>query len=341
MPKVSNKKKIKTIGRKKTATTSKRNNKYMEHIERILPCVITNKEYYYSISYLTKVITGIDDTYIDYRFNINLLVRDLNNNVPLSYLEEDTYKIIANIFISTFNIIEESIYRKIKKLKCDKRIFIDGIEATDTQEQTLEETEKMAINYLNDISRFSIADKKDVHLYNLWDDYWQLVRMLSDLEFDKISTRYNVGKGIKLKDNYSEIHLDRDKKELRQKYRKALLDKFDSNKSINYICNTYFTSYEDIKNMYMWLLDKLIPYEEVYNKMDYIEKHLEKMTGIKLNKEEKKELIDMIDLRDGRNRLQTGIQVLAPYISNNFNYVLETNRDNKRSYWIIYKKAIV
>ena len=61
---------------------------------------------------------------------------------------------------------------------------------------------------------------------------------------------------------------------------------------------------------------------EEEKKQDKLEEYLETLVGKTLIKEEQKELINMIDLRDSRNRLQKKVSTLNGYLLDNYNMML-------------------
>jgi hypothetical protein len=90
---------------------------------------------------------------------------------------------------------------------------------------------------------------------------------------------------------------------------------------------------------------KYIIIEEKY-KYDNINEYLDNKVGKKLYKDEQKELIDIIGLKDAKGRIQKSIGQLNAYLKpNKLNYLIESERKSirvdgkikKDSYWMIYK----
>lgn len=75
--------------------------------------------------------------------------------------------------------------------------------------------------------------------------------------------------------------------------------------------------------------------EEDYQK-DKIVKFIAKVVGKKLTKEEQNELIDIVDLRDSRNRQQKSIGQLNEYFKeNNLKYLIISKKSDSKRYWEI------
>ncbi|NFH99492.1 DNA helicase [Clostridium botulinum] len=72
-----------------------------------------------------------------------------------------------------------------------------------------------------------------------------------------------------------------------------------------------------------------------------LERHLSDMVGKRLYKEEQKELIEMIGLKDSRQRLQKSINIINTYLIEQFDYTVISKRvkeDNKlKTVWVISK----
>ena len=80
---------------------------------------------------------------------------------------------------------------------------------------------------------------------------------------------------------------------------------------------------------------------EEENKKDDLEEYLESIADKRLLKEEQKELIDMIDLRDKRNRQQKSIKQLNLYLEeNNFQYLIVSKRTKKNNKQIRFWQVI-
>ena len=80
---------------------------------------------------------------------------------------------------------------------------------------------------------------------------------------------------------------------------------------------------------------------EEQKKQDELEEYLETLVGKTLIKDEQKELINMIDLRDGRNRVQKSINIINSYLIENYNYSVSSKRiriDGKQlRTWVVSK----
>ena len=61
-----------------------------------------------------------------------------------------------------------------------------------------------------------------------------------------------------------------------------------------------------------------------------IEDYLEELLGKTLYKEEQKELINMINLRDSRNKLQKKLCTLNGYLLDNYNMILISKKIKKQ-----------
>ncbi|MFC0903794.1 hypothetical protein ACFHWD_03700 [Clostridium sp. MT-14] len=69
--------------------------------------------------------------------------------------------------------------------------------------------------------------------------------------------------------------------------------------------------------------------DENYN--NDLENYLNNIVGKKLFKDDKKELIDKINLRDNRNRQQKSISLINTYLKENkFTYIIDTGRETKK-----------
>ena len=83
--------------------------------------------------------------------------------------------------------------------------------------------------------------------------------------------------------------------------------------------------------------------EEMNNKMD-LEEYLDSIVGKKLFKEEQKELIERVDLRDYRNRLQKSFSTIESYLENNTKHRLirdrETSKESINKYRKTYWKVV-
>lgn len=68
-------------------------------------------------------------------------------------------------------------------------------------------------------------------------------------------------------------------------------------------------------------------------------KYLEGLLGKALYKKQRKELVNMINLRDSRNRLQKSLCVLNGYLIDNFNMVLISKKiikcDRLVTIWVL------
>lgn len=74
-------------------------------------------------------------------------------------------------------------------------------------------------------------------------------------------------------------------------------------------------------------------------RLDELELYLKEIVGKKLKKDKQEELVEMVGLKDSRNRLQKSISVLNPYLEENFGYKIENKRvriDGKQiTVWIL------
>jgi len=61
-------------------------------------------------------------------------------------------------------------------------------------------------------------------------------------------------------------------------------------------------------------------------RLDELELYLKNIVGISLTKDKQEELVEMVGLKDSRNRLQKSISVLNPYLEENFGYKIENKR---------------
>ncbi|WP_431798866.1 DEAD/DEAH box helicase [Halobacillus andaensis] len=84
------------------------------------------------------------------------------------------------------------------------------------------------------------------------------------------------------------------------------------------------------------LLGKEYDYVEGVKEKDELTVYLDGITGQKLFKEEKKKLIDKVNLRDSRNRLQKSIKLLNTYFSENkIPYIIIPKKSGNNRFWII------
>ena len=85
---------------------------------------------------------------------------------------------------------------------------------------------------------------------------------------------------------------------------------------------------------------KSVILEEELN-MNYLEKYLKSLIGIKLNKDKQKELINMIGLKDSLGRQQKSLSTLNPYLIENFDMQITSKQirqeNNKMRVWILSK----
>lgn len=76
-------------------------------------------------------------------------------------------------------------------------------------------------------------------------------------------------------------------------------------------------------------------------KQENLEKYLDSIVGKKLFKSEKEELINMIDLRDKRNRQQKSIEQFNSYFkANNLKYLIVNKKSGSKRYWEIINNII-
>ena len=80
---------------------------------------------------------------------------------------------------------------------------------------------------------------------------------------------------------------------------------------------------------------------EEEKKQDELEEYLEGLVGKTLIKDEQKELINKINLRDGSRHLQKSISVINSYLIENYNYSVSNKRiriEGKQvTVWVISK----
>ena len=69
---------------------------------------------------------------------------------------------------------------------------------------------------------------------------------------------------------------------------------------------------------------------EEYNMKDELELYLIELMGKKLFKEDQKELINQIGLKDKKGRLQSGLKSINSYLQENYNISVISNRETKR-----------
>ena len=81
--------------------------------------------------------------------------------------------------------------------------------------------------------------------------------------------------------------------------------------------------------------------EQEIERKDALELYLESIVDKRLFEEDREELIEKINLRDGYGRQQKSIKVLAPYVNNTFGLTLESKRVKVKgklvTVWIITK----
>jgi len=109
-----------------------------------------------------------------------------------------------------------------------------------------------------------------------------------------------------------------------------------------YLANK-FGFYDEENNRYTYRT-----IEENYEK-DLLNKYLKSIIGLKLFKDERKELIDNINLRDNRNRIQKSIELLNAYFNENkMNYIIvhkmsskmEDGKKKNYRYWEVIDNII-
>jgi hypothetical protein len=94
---------------------------------------------------------------------------------------------------------------------------------------------------------------------------------------------------------------------------------------------------------YCKYLTDLFQYKERYRLIDEnyeidLEDYLNNIVEKKLFKDDKKELIDKINLRDSRNRQQKSISLLNKYLeTNKFPYIILPKKSNSKRYWKVEK----
>ena len=83
---------------------------------------------------------------------------------------------------------------------------------------------------------------------------------------------------------------------------------------------------------------------ELQKKEKELKEYLQTLVGKRLYKEDKEELIEKLDLRDNRNRLQKKISTLNRYLLDNYNMMLISKRVKEQgkhvTVWLLNKKRV-
>ncbi|MBC2436942.1 hypothetical protein [Clostridium saccharobutylicum] len=110
-----------------------------------------------------------------------------------------------------------------------------------------------------------------------------------------------------------------------------------------------YITYKTIIALALQMNSKDIECMEIYEVILSLEECLEKLVGEKLYKDKQKELVEFIELKDARGRLQKSIGQLNEYlVANKIPYIIKnpstkTYRDEtgkvkkEKSYWVIGK----
>lgn len=284
-------------------------NKYKDYC--LFNCSRNNKDYY---KYVDEI--KIENMLTNEKFDSNILITTTCMDAGVNIIDEDVKHIICDVGYD-ISILIQCIGRKRLQNNKDK-IFLYVKSITNNylggKETQLRNKIKMA-DYLRDHTV-----KEYIEEFPRSFDYNQIV-------YDDVvvNNKNNCTKKInelmyfKCKKDICDI-------QLMKMYGKYGFNKFVANK-LDFI---------DKEGNFMY---RLIEEEKIQNEL---EKYLDSITDKRLTKEEQKELVDKIGLKDARGRLQKSISTINAYIEENklpyiiLSKVIKENNKSKRV-WVVNK----
>lgn len=267
----------------------------------IFNCSKNNNKYY---KYVDKEL--INDILKNEKFNSNVLVTTSCFDAGINIIDDDLKHIVVHGFFD-IDIIKQMIGRKRLQKDSDKiNIFIKSY--TNNQIAGY----KTKLNKKVEKAEYFIDNGISAYIYRYFKDSDK-----TEIIYDTLDTE---GKPTK---------------ELNQlMYFKAKKDIFTLaymlEKGVGY--NNYIAEELKVDK------DNIIIFEEDTKKME-LDEYLKTLIGINLFKEQQKELINKIGLKDARGRMQKSISLLNRYLIDNYKMTLKSDRETiegkKYTIWIL------
>ena len=280
---------------------------YSRHKDKcIFNCSKSNKEYYKFVDE-----NKINEILVNEKFDSNILITTTCMDAGVNIIDDKLKHIVCDVEDS--NTIIQCIGRKRLQNENDKiHVYIKSINncVLGGKKGMLKSKIEMA-DYLRNHTVEEYVNK-----FKRKCDYSQIVYDEAVDENDKCTKKINELMYFKCNIDICDI-------ELMLSYKKYGFNKFIANKLGFYDDNKGFT-YRII---------------EEQKKENELEEYLDGLIGKRLHKDEQKELINMIDLRDSRNRLQKKVSTLNGYLLDNYNMMLiskQIRKDGKKvTIWLL------
>lgn len=305
------------------------NGKGADYVQELLDTIPKDEKVVYICSskekgYQLKQTLGDRATFMctekDYRNEkdaIKIIGTEIVNGVEKKLNSFDTQVLIAT---SVLDVGVDLIDRKIKHLVTDF-VFLDLIEQALGRKRELDKKDTCTF-HIRDFNNKTIAgiinQKKAIVVKATNIDKGEL----EDLEIDN---RIVVKADSKI--IYDDIWFDvyEDKMVLKKKVNhtmlkaeKNMIDELEAIKELGFefLIRLRFAGV------------KIEVIEEVRERfrLDKLEVYLKNLVGKMLTKEDQKDLVEIVGLKDSRNRLQKSISVLNPYLEENFGYKIKNKR---------------
>lgn len=276
--------------------------------ECIFNCSKYNKEYY---KYVDE--DKMNEVLANEKFDSNILITTTCMDAGVNIVDEEVKHIVCDV--EDYNTIIQCIGRKRLQNENDKiYVYIKTINNCKLggKKGMLMQKIEMA-DYLREHTVEEYVNK-----FKRKCDYSQIVYDDVVGEDDKCTKKINELMYFKCLTDICDI-------DLMLKYKKYGFNKFIANK---------LGFYDEEKGFTYRIIEE-------QKKEDELEEYLEKLVGKALIKEEQKELINMINLRDNSRRLQKSISIINSYLIENYNYSVSSKRirieGKKVTVWIVSK----
>lgn len=282
---------------------------YSKHKEVcIFNCSKYNREYY---KYVDE--DKIDEILANEKFESNILITTTCFDAGVNIVDEEVKHIVCDI--EDYSTIIQCIGRKRQQNENDKiYVYIKSIN-----------NNKLGGKKGRLLKKIEMADYLREHTVDEYVNKFKRTYDYSNIVYDEV-----VGENDKCTKKINELmyfkcKLDICNIDVMLKYKKYGFCKFVANKLGFYDKEKGFTY-------------RLI---EEQKKQDELEEYLEGLISKRLNKQEQKQLIKMIDLRDGSRHLQKSISIINQYLIENYSYTVSSKRikieGKKTTVWIISK----